>query len=82
MAKKVYKLPSDIKKSLESLGATEEGDGLTVTELAETWTCDNETVRKMIKKALPSGAIKVGRKRVTRIDGVLTWSPCYHVVKG
>lgn len=55
--------------------------GLTMREWAAKWDVSDRTALFRIRRAVEAGLMSVGRRAVTRIDGVGGVKPVYRVVK-
>ena len=65
-------------KRLGVLNASDD-EGLTTNELAEKWRVPHSTAKKMLRRFHNAGWLRVGRKTVTRFDGVQTRVSCYRI---
>ena len=72
--------PITIEELLAEWESTEqESSGWTARELCELWGCNRNRVHGLLNEAKRRGRLVVGRKRVERIDGKVTWRPAYSI---
>lgn len=57
--------------------STSSADGVTVAELAASTGLKPSTINKKLREV--AAFLVVGHRQEPRIDGVLTWKPCYRV---
>ena len=72
--------PITLEELLAEWESTEqESSGWTARELCELWGCNRNRVHGLLNEAKRRGRLVVGRKRVERIDGKVTWRPAYSI---
>lgn len=68
-------------KELEAINNFRDGEGMTCDELASELSMSVRMVRKLLQKLLQLRRLRVGRRRMTRIDGVKAVVPVYTLAK-
>lgn len=61
---------SDWLKELDAIKRKNDDDGLSSWELAELWKCEIKLARKRIREGISKGAFTLGKKMITKIDGI------------
>lgn len=67
----------DLAELWQALDA--DSDGLTARELGSLWNVGRNRVLNVLGRAKEAGWLEVGRKRAERLDGQVTWRPCYSI---